>query len=241
MLVARLLASSLDTEVREPAYEFLRDARSVTLRWLSELKIKLAEATDESSVIDYQNRVYEMAAICRSTFDIDPDHIPRLLTTSEDFTSLIICSIILYDNKPPDVGDAPQHLQTLFSRDHRLSHRVLPYILQALLRDSQLPCPAISDLWPSYQAGPDGWIELPKPNTRWVSTITAGRRGKISQTVHLNLLEGRLLIDSKPLGRLPRDYVQHPTYIRVFGQVRLLLAHYARAGADSRLCRPSWM
>ncbi|KAG8735796.1 hypothetical protein FRC11_003009, partial [Ceratobasidium sp. 423] len=36
--------------------------------------------------------------------------------------------------------------------------------------------------------------------------------------VHLNLLSGELLIDAEPLGRLPRSYVKHETYIRLFGE-----------------------
>lgn len=215
----------------EAAYRFLREARLVALEWLSDIQNKLKEASDESVIIDYQNRICEMAAICRSTFDVDPRHVPRLLhiDNPEDLASLIKCSVALYDNLPPDLKDAPALLQVFLCRDQRLSHKLLPYLLQQLRQNRHTLCGPISEMWPDYQASMGGWAELPAPNSRWASTKTAAAAlGQTSQIVHLNLLEGRLLIDGEPLGRLPRNYVQHPTYIRLFGRVATLPIHSFR-------------
>ncbi|KAB5592331.1 kinase-(PK-like) protein [Ceratobasidium theobromae] len=218
LLVARLLASCSDRSVLEEAYILLRECRSVTLGWLSQLQEKLRKANIEQNVIDYQNRVCAVAAICRSTFDLDPCHIPELLLTSEDFTASINCSIALYDNQPPNLQNSPASLQTLFCRDRRLSHKLIVYVLRAIESNKHILSEAISNIWPSYRAGSDGWQFLESPNSRWVSTRTTEIKELASQQVHLNLMEGRLLIDGEPLGRLPREYVQHPTYIRLFGQ-----------------------
>jgi hypothetical protein len=37
--------------------------------------------------------------------------------------------------------------------------------------------------------------------------------------VQFNLIDGRLLINGKPLGRLPPNIVSHPIYARVLGRV----------------------
>jgi hypothetical protein len=37
--------------------------------------------------------------------------------------------------------------------------------------------------------------------------------------VHYDLLTGQLLINGKPLGRLPQKIVEHPTYASVLGTV----------------------
>ncbi|KAF8601976.1 hypothetical protein BDV93DRAFT_495249 [Ceratobasidium sp. AG-I] len=215
MLVARLLASTNDRTVQQDAYVFLRAARNVTLRWLRELLAKLQDAEIDSQILDYQERACEMAAICRSTYDVDPSHLESLLSTTDDFSILITCSINLYDNQPPQLSKSPRSLQTLLSRDRRLTHKTLPVILSHLSRNPRLLDPAVTQLWPDYRADSIGWASLADPNTRWVSTVTGSTT---RQSVHLNLLEGRFLIDGKPLGRLPREYVSHPSYTRLFGQ-----------------------
>ncbi|KAF8601975.1 hypothetical protein BDV93DRAFT_607791 [Ceratobasidium sp. AG-I] len=215
ILVARLLTSTNNSAVHQDAYAFLREARGVGFRWLQELLTKLQNAEIDSQILDYQARVCEMAAICRSTYDVDPAHLGSLLSNSDDFSTLIKCSINLYDNYPPNLSDSPNRLQTLLCRDRRLTHKALPRILSYIQLDPRVLDHPVLQLWPDYQTGPGGWTTLPEPNSRWVSTATGGVGG---QSVHLNMLEGRLLINGKPLGRLPREYVSHPSYARLFGQ-----------------------
>lgn len=221
LLVKRLLASSPTTHVAQCAYGFLREARDVSLKWMMELQSKLESAEIVADIVDYQSRVCEMAAICRSTFDVNPCHITNLLNKPEDFAAFIKCSIIMYDNQPPDLSNASTSLQTLLCRDRRLAHGAIGVILQALRQNTGLLCAPISEIWRHYRSGSSGWREITTPNNRWVWTTTAEGSKNASQNVHLNLLDGQLLVDGKPLGRLPREYVQHPTYLRLFGQVRL--------------------
>ena len=238
MLVTRLLASTNDRTVQNDAYAFLRAARDVTLRWLRELLAKLQDAEIDSQILDYQERVCEMAAICRSTYDVDPIHLESLLSTTDDISILITCSINLYDNQPPNLGKSPRSLQTLLCRDRRLTHKTLPVILSHLSRNSRLLDPAVVRLWPDYRADSIGWASLADPNSRWVSTMTGAAN---RQSVHLNLLEGRLLIDGKPLGRLPREYVSHPSYARLFGQVRFSIRGLGLLFNLSSPNRKCWM
>lgn len=216
MLIARLLTSSVDRTICHDACAFLRAARGVTFQWLCRLLVKLEAAETDSQISDYQERVCEMAAICRSTYDVELAHLDSLLSSPDDFSTLIMCSINLFDNQPPNLLQSPHSLQSLICRDRRLAHKTVRVILSRLGQDSRLLDPAVVRLWPDYRACPTGWASLPDPDSRWVSTTTGAASG---QMVHLNLLEGRLLIEGKPLGRLPREYVSHPTYTRLFGQV----------------------
>ncbi|KAF8600766.1 hypothetical protein BDV93DRAFT_587563 [Ceratobasidium sp. AG-I] len=215
ILVTRLLTSTNNSAVHQDAYAFLREARGVTFRWLQELLKKLQDAEIDSQILDYQARVCEMAAICRSTYDVDVTHLGSLLSTSGDLSTLVMCSVSLYDNQPPKLSDSPNCLQTLLCRDRRLTHKALPMILERIQADPRVLDHPVSQLWPDYHAGLSGWMTLSEPNSRWVATTTGGVSG---QLVHLNMLEGRLLIKGKPLGRLPREYVSHPSYARLFGQ-----------------------
>jgi hypothetical protein len=219
MLVTRLLASTNDIVVHHEAYRFLREARGVTFKWLAGLSEKLQRSELEAQVLDYQRRVYEMAAICRSTYDVDPPHLLKLLSDADDFFTLISCSVTLYDNQPPDIDKAPSTLQMLLCRDRRLAHKTAPVILKALKLSHRILERPVSEYWNGYQPGTSGWGAISAQDSRWVSTTTASKPKQSPQQVHLDLLEGRLLVDGKPVGRLPREYITHPTYIRLFGQV----------------------
>ncbi|EUC59846.1 large low complexity protein, putative, partial [Rhizoctonia solani AG-3 Rhs1AP] len=196
-LVNRLIASLPSTKVVRAACKLLRDARAVTLKWLDELIIKLQAATLEENIIMYRQRVCEMAAICRQTYNTEPRHMRLLLSNPEDYTALVKASIVLYDNQPPDMKNAPKSLQIVLCRDRRFAHQITQNMLASINRGEDILSSPLSEIWPDYRQGPLGWE---------------------TQEVHLNLITGQLLINGEPLGRLPREYVEHPTYIRLFGQ-----------------------
>jgi hypothetical protein len=219
MLVARLVESTTEASILRGAYKFLREARATTLEWLRKLSVKLQKAETESQVIEFQQRVCEMAAICRSTFDVNAVHLPKILSTPEDYSILISCSVTIFDNQPPNLGKSPPSLQSVLCRDHRLTHKLAPFIMDKLRGNSQLLDQPVSRTWGDYRHSSSGWRALSDPNSRWISTTTASTKNHIKQHVHFNLLEGQLLVNGKPLGRLPQEYVIHPTYTRLFGQV----------------------
>lgn len=219
LLVARLLSSALDPLVIQSAYSFLREARAVALSWLNEIAKKLQGATVDSQILDYQRRVCEMATIYRSTYDVDLKHIVHLFSNADDVSSFISCSIILRDNLPHNIETTTPSLQMLIARDRRLATLTASLLLEQVQETPEILNMSIRTLWPGYGASSAGWTKLPSPNSCWVTTTTAATPDGIIQRVHLDLLEGRLLIDGNPLGRLPQEYVGHPVYTRLFGQV----------------------
>jgi hypothetical protein len=223
MLVARLLASTTDNTVQHEAYRFLREARRVTFQWLGELLENIRRTASKAQVLDYQQRVCEMAAICRSTYDVDMPHLLKLLSAVDDHSILISCSVTLYDNQPLKIENAPLSLQMLLCRDRRLAHKTAPIIHNALRTSPRILDRPVSGYWNGYQPGSSGWAALSFPNSRWVSTTTARKPGQSPQLVHLDLLKGRLLVDGNPFGRLPEKYVTHPTYTRLFGQAGVVM------------------
>jgi hypothetical protein len=199
------MASATDSPVLQRAHEFLHEARDVALRWTNELSTKLQRTTADAQILDYQRRVCEMAAICRSTYDVDPEHVPVLLSTPGALSTFITCSITIFDNQPPMFSSAPADLRTLLSRDRRLGHKYLQPVLKALKQDPQLLNLPVRQIWPEYHASAFGWTTLSLAGSRWVSTMTLKPHRGVAQQVSLNLLEGQFLIDGKPMGRLPHD------------------------------------
>ncbi|KAL6306962.1 hypothetical protein BKA93DRAFT_878262 [Sparassis latifolia] len=211
MLSCRLLASAVDRYVRQSAYGLLRCARRITFRWLHELSEKLSKAVCEDDIFSLQLRVCAMAAICRSTYDVGLGDLEALLASEEDVSVLIQCAVHLRDNIPTTEKDIPSNLPLLLERERRLSHFLEPALRDVIRRLSGVLDKPLAILWQEFQEG-QTWVQMQEPNDRWM-TVAYGRT-----TVHINVLNGELLVSGKPLGRLPGAIVTHPDYIRIFSK-----------------------
>jgi hypothetical protein len=152
-----------------------------------------------------------MAAMCRGSYDVDSEHAEKLLDSSEDVAVIIECVIRLYDSTPQNV---PLYLKRLLDRDRRLSHSLESLLSQRIQQHH------IAAIWNMYRPG-FKWVQLASPNDCWIITKTKAEAGQESLHVQLNFLQGELLINGIPLGRLPQNYVNDPdeTYSRILGQV----------------------
>jgi hypothetical protein len=215
LIAVRVLGSSKRQEVRRSALDFLKKARITTYRWLHQL-VKLLQSGEESLVPEYQLRVCEMAAICRATYDIEPLDIDR--TISGDTVSILIeCAVILNENLPASITHTPPHIQLLLRRDQRLAHKLEGHLRKSVVVDRAGFDIAMHSVWHGYRKALSSMDA--SPTSRWIMTFTAGSSSQVSQKVQYNLIEGKLLVDGRPVGRLPRELVTHPTYLRLFGQV----------------------
>ena len=220
-LTSRLLASTTLPSIINQACLILRKGRDVVLGWMRQLTKLLQENEDEKRTGDIQQCLCEMAITCRSTYD-DPVHVRRLLMSTEDVAVLLECAIVVHDNQSPEFSTLPATFKLLVERDRRLSHALEPVLGELIKNDCAGLDRAIASIWTEYRAGTE-WCHRPSPNDRWISSTTAPRADTAPQRIDFNLLDGRLLIDGKPLGRLPREIMGHPTYVRIFGRVRYCL------------------
>ncbi|KAF5344601.1 hypothetical protein D9758_013899 [Tetrapyrgos nigripes] len=217
LLCCRLLEGSESKEVRKNIYTLLRSARETTFGWLKSFASEEQPiGQDPARVLERQRIICEMAFACRSTYDVDRCHLKSLMISSEDVSVFLECSVRLFDNTPASWKALPLSLQRLHLRDRRLSHFVEPLLLSRIKGDKQGVDWAISAIWPAYRPGMP-WRALDHPNERWLGSSTRRQAVSSSQVVHLNILEGRMLIDGKPLSRLPTSITEHSTFIRSFG------------------------
>jgi hypothetical protein len=224
LISSRLLASITDSDISSRACALLREARNVTYRWICEVGKKLESTHDETSCAGLRRRLCMLAVTCFSTFDVCSKHMPHALASDEDFSIAIQCAVIVHDNTPQCLSDSnSNYLALIISRHCRLLHYLepnfsqsLPAVLgEAILLHARAFDDALAQLWLGYRRRTSSnWHALPRPNSRWISCVAEG-----GHVVHYDILTGRLLINGKPLGRLPQEIVEHPTYASVLGTV----------------------
>ncbi|KAJ6555850.1 hypothetical protein B0H19DRAFT_1376856 [Mycena capillaripes] len=195
----------------------LREARTVTYNWMRLLISRLQGFTDQEMVTDFQTRICTVAAVCRATYDVDPIYLTSILSSDEDASIMIECSIVIHDNSPPCDTDTHGPMRTLLMRDRRLSHSIEPFLRTQIEHNRGGLDQAVQREWPDYSpAGP--WVLATRADGCWANTRTASIAGANLQVVDINICNGTMLVDGKPLGRLPTEITSHDTYTRLFGE-----------------------
>ncbi|KIK92145.1 hypothetical protein PAXRUDRAFT_147949 [Paxillus rubicundulus Ve08.2h10] len=217
LLLNRLLASGPSAEVSEAAFTLLRSVREKTFSWVKELSAKLMKAVGDIENEGFRRRLRSMAAICRSSCDVSPAHIRKLLHSPKDVKVLLSCSVFIHDNTPSELSSIDAYSRLLLERDRRLSRTLEGIFSDLIMADDDGIDLAISEVWSAYRPG-SKWQKLSHPNSRWFTCQTAATTAQCSQVVHFNLLDGSLLVDGKPLGRLPDAIMQHPMYALILGK-----------------------
>ena len=92
LLLTRVLASSPSEGVSDRAIALLRKVRTKTFNWVQELSYDLAQAPTNK---ERRNLLLDMAATCRSTFDVDVATLRKLFHSAEDVDALLSCAFFI--------------------------------------------------------------------------------------------------------------------------------------------------
>ncbi|THU87150.1 hypothetical protein K435DRAFT_867564 [Dendrothele bispora CBS 962.96] len=221
VLCCRLLTCTVaGSALSVSLYQILHTARQVLLSWMKQvLSQDHPQEADTKQILKKQQTVCEIAFTCRGTYDVEHNHLKHLMKTREDVSAFVESSIRIFDDSPTLWTAFPPHLARLYHRNQRLAHSVEPYLL-SLIKTSVIGTEgvdqALQSIWPAYRHG-SAWAPLSNHNRRWITSSTSPDTGSTSQSVHLNILDGQMLVDGKPLSRLPREITSHETFTRVFG------------------------
>ncbi len=236
----------MDPEVCEGACALLRKARDLTYKWIRDLSARLESTQDELSREGLRCRLCTLAVTCFSTFDVCPEYIPTIFSTYNDLSVAMQCAIIVRDNTPSSLADDNTfYLTRMLRRHHRLLHFLEPvFSFYNVLANLSLSLVdgydhAVSSFWPGYRRSTSSrWRAVAGPNSRWISCVAEG-----GQKIHYNLLTGQLLIDGKPLGKLPQEIIEHPTYADILGTVSVTITfstYLTSLRESSTWCQPMY-
>ncbi len=208
------------------ASHLLREARSITLDWITCLRTNVRSATEASIAETAARYAFWAALLCRRTFSIVTDDEHVLL--EDELTIFVQASLALQENLLVDLAKLDPLLKSMFIRDTKTAYRLQPLVLRSIKACSKSIGIAINASWSSSKSSSErnfaDWKVLPSPHGRWAATTMTSSMttSANSQVVHYNFIEGHLLVDGKSLGRLPRD-IRESTEVEVlFGKQHLL-------------------
>ncbi|KAI1370598.1 hypothetical protein F4677DRAFT_437927 [Hypoxylon crocopeplum] len=224
---------------RERVDALLKLARDATLDWTTRLRKEMRTAADADTAERAATYGFHAALLCRRTFAIYVDCGQPM--NANDLSTWVQASVALQENLLVDIGKLPQTLRIMLLRDAKMS-----YHLQSPIETATRAYPAsvgdgISKSWSDSADGVptvfSQWIFLPRPNGRWIVATTSAKQGRFSfkQTVHYNIVEGHLMVNGKPRGKLPLEIRNDPIVQKMFGEQHLLTYPSSLAGMTHRL------
>ena len=217
-LTLRALSLAPDNSNISLALHMLKRIRAIVCRWMGPLKDLLNKATTESRVQNLQQRLLKVGMLCKLTYDVDSIHIPKVLDSDSDLSTWIFSCALVRENVSGDATSMSSYTRRMYLHDQKLTLALHPVALRLATTNRNVGFDqGISKVWPSFQSASNGWHVLPDSSERWVTTQTEACLGCAPQKVLYNILDGGLLVDGRPLGHLPREYLSSGTYKRVFG------------------------
>lgn len=188
----------------------------MTFVWLLRLKEQLGEAAQDRHRNELKQKAVHVALICAMSLKVDDEHLCRILSSHEDASTLLQCSIVIQEchHTIENTSDAP--VPVLIYRSRQLLHRVHPILLEQLAHAKPRSLEdAIQKSESAYRTG-QHWQHCQEQEDHWLLTDIPSVEERDSVRVHYNLLSGELLVNGSPLANLPTEYEQCSAYRTLF-------------------------
>ncbi|KAH0276074.1 hypothetical protein KCU91_g4106, partial [Aureobasidium melanogenum] len=234
-LALRLLSLTADDEIQSACLLLLKDARQTTLKWCHQLETHIHQfSDDEGNQNEASGRLLLVALLCYSTFDVEERHIHDLLGCSDDLAIAAEAQAIVCDNLPGDHKSLSSLVQQSLIRHSKIAHRLEPYIRGLLPLHGDGLNSAVQHIWNGVVLG-SSWTVFPGDFPSWVQNKTVPIQGGQSQIGLFNLLSGRMLVDGKPVGKVPDKIRSGSLFEQIFGSSVLRVFASDIPGMDSRV------
>jgi hypothetical protein len=217
--------------------ELLRQARSITLDWIERLRNDVRNAKDNSVAKTIAKFAFWAALLCRRTFSNYTDS--DMVIPEDDLSTFVQASLALQESLVVDLNKLPQILKNMLVRDTKMTYRVKSLLFRSIEAFPQSIGAAINACWSGTGSSSGrifaAWQKVSSVQDRWVATSMRTSATSNPQAVHYNYVEGHLLIDGKPLGRLPRHIRESNEVKQLFGERHLLTYPSCEYGMSYRL------
>ena len=218
VVALRITNLTSDEDCRLCALTILHKCRQIILDWIGSLSKLLESTADSDQIQRIQQFLLKIGLLGKMTYNLDNAHIEKGLNRAEDVKHWVHFSIAVHDNTPGSKANLPAVVRRLLLNDKKLSLEITATVRVLLSKgDNDGLDQAVNIAWSSFQITSAPWASLPLHSERWLQKSTSVEDGQCAQIVSYNLLEGELLVNGRPLGRLPQEYTHNDLYVRIFG------------------------
>ncbi|KAK2040736.1 hypothetical protein LZ31DRAFT_603645 [Colletotrichum somersetense] len=217
------------------AYEAIIRAREICLRWVEMLRTETFKASDNEAARKCQQYALWAAILCKRTYVIHGSQFALLDDTA--LQTYVECCITVQDNLVVEVGALPQVLRHAVISDLKLSYRLSSLVRNSIVRTPDTFRKAIMTVWPEADGRPRQITSLRAEQAEWIVCEIHGHDGWDAriQVVQYNTCTGLLLVDDRPLGKLPKPPEHTAILTELFGEQALLTRPSDMPGMDYTL------
>ncbi|KAL2840210.1 hypothetical protein BJY01DRAFT_250125 [Aspergillus pseudoustus] len=218
-LLQRVLSLSTSGKIQLLCLDHLSNLRAVAFGWTALVRNKASTTHGDNRRNDLTAQTAYLALICVATFNSEDAILEEILEHDSSLSIFIQCCIVIHDRKGL-IGAASDGLPLLLLyRWQNLAYRSHQVIVDYIVRQKRASLDhAIRSIWAAYRAG-SVWAMSPGGGNHWlVNTMVPKSAGSSAMMVHVNLLTGELLINGRPLARLPLQFEHHEAYKSLFGK-----------------------
>ncbi|KAK4171158.1 hypothetical protein QBC36DRAFT_367904 [Triangularia setosa] len=203
------------------ALESVIQARKTCISWLRMLREEIQSCNDMTTAQQLQQRALGAALLCRRTFIINLDQ-----TTPLDPLSLeayIESTVAIQENMTSDVESLPQTALHDLVFATKLSYQLQSLVIQSINQHPVGLYNALKQFWPDAERldPKNSTVAVERPG--WIRCELAETDIDRHQAVHLNFLLGTLLVNGRPVGRLPQDTQNEVVMKELFGDQPLMV------------------
>ena len=238
-LILRLYSLACNSTIVDRAFQILEQARQITFRWIHLLRVEMHKATDAESARRFSRSILLATLLCKRTFAA---HDKKGVNLQPEALRLFIeCSITLQDHLTDNPATLTQFPKNALIRDIKMVSQMREMLRQSIMANPESLFSAINTVWPEdegsasrcfselyFLSQPGGWIRMTTKVTEHV----------MQQTIHYHWLEGHLLIDGQPLGKLPAEHRSSVVLEQLFGKQSLSTYPSELPGMTYRLAHP---
>ncbi|KJK86639.1 hypothetical protein H633G_09508 [Metarhizium anisopliae BRIP 53284] len=222
---------------RPNVVELLRKIRILMSRWISQLREEVRSTDNGETAQKAASSAFWAAMICRQTFEVFLNSENQLQFGEEEALHFFRASIALSENLIVNLDDISPDLRRLLAQDMSRTYSMSDKIREWTLANSSALQTVINETWTdSGSSKPrsfSNWNFV--DGGHWVQSRTTATGLAASQTVHYHALQGHLLIDGKPLGRLPLEIRNDKGILELFHGQHLLTRPSAVAGMEYQI------
>lgn len=245
VLLQRIWSLATPLEARKEAEALMLYVRRTTHHWARSLRREICNATSTEIAQKRSQDALLAALLCRKTYILEAAK-PDEPLQAEMLTIYLECSFMLKDNLPSKdagfIGRMPAFFRKLYISDLKLVHRLESQLRRAIQSLNTAVNQAVNSLWADAEEQStrvfSAWDFLPEPHDGWVTAQSMSVDDLLEQSVFFDILDGTLLVDGQPLGRLPDEYTKQEFFHRMFGDRVFLTYPSSIPGMSYQLASP---